>query len=59
MTPLFNGASVGSTIKTISYIKNPKLHFFIQFKTGYYVPIAYLVSMSCFFNISYAKNMPA
>jgi hypothetical protein len=49
--PLFNGATIGHVVKIIAYLKNPKIHFFTKFETGYYTPIAYLSIMTCFFNI--------
>jgi len=57
--PLFNGAFIGGVVKTLSYVKNPKIHFFVRFKNGYYVPIAYLGLMSCFFNIMQTHNKPS
>jgi len=54
--PLFNGASIGRLIKVTPYIKNPKIFFFENFKAGYYVPIAYVLVMSCFFNITHSRS---
>jgi len=57
--PLFNGANIGSYIKITPYIKNPKIFFFEYFKAGHYVPVAYVLVMNCFFNITYTRYAQA
>ncbi len=52
--PLFSGASIGSTLKIIKYLKTPKTYFFSRARAGYYIPIAYLSVTNCFFNVSYS-----
>jgi len=54
--PLFNGASIGSIIRTPQYVQTPKIHLFRRFRLGDYVPVAYLSLMTCFFNISYTRT---
>jgi hypothetical protein len=54
---LFSGARVGRIIRSVPYIKNPKIYFFARFRTGDYIPAAYASVMTCFFNISYSHNI--
>lgn len=55
--PLFSGAYLGQIIKTLTYIKTPKMYFFSNPTTGTTIPLGYLYITNCFFNTRiYAKN---
>jgi len=58
-SPLYSGATIGSVLKVVKYLKNPKIHMFSRVNVGYYIPIAYLSVTNCFFNIAWSQNHAA
>lgn len=54
-TPLFNGAFIGYILKTITYVKSPKIFFISNYKAGFTVPVGYLPITTCIFNVIFNK----